>query len=67
MVFVLAGGFLGFWAALVGWLLLGLSPGMTLLLWGGSGPASALLALGWSLLRPRRGGTAEGRPLAPAA
>lgn len=44
MGLVVAGGFVGFWAAGAG-LLLGLSPGAALGIWAGSGPVAAGVAI----------------------
>ena len=48
---VLAGGVVGFWAAVAGFALLGLSPLAALAIWAGSGPVAAAVVVVLALLR----------------
>ena len=45
MGMVLAGGIVGFWAAVAGLVLFGLSPLAALAIWAGSGPAAAAVVV----------------------
>lgn len=51
MGMVLAGGIVGFWAALAGLLLFGLSPLAALAIWAGSGPVAAAVVIVVALVR----------------
>jgi hypothetical protein len=61
MGWVLASGVLGFSAAVVGFLLFGLSPVAALVIWACSGPAAAVLVLLAAALRRPDRGTAAAR------
>lgn len=51
MGMVLAGGVVGFWAAVAGLLLFGLPPLAALAIWAGSGPVAAAVVVLLALLR----------------